>query len=681
MELLAFLSKDDIIISNVKKILKKFTVYPLNSVEELEDLYTNIPINLLFIDTRSRKLSSVEDILGKLDEDMVVLITSEKPDKDTIESFPKSVYECLDIDLIDTELSPVVERAIEKQRLKNELSMLRKTKSDSLSVQDSPYSSAEIDMFSGRDQFLSGKDIQEKVLINFAKMLTASFDMRKLFSHFMDSVKEIVRVSKMSVMLRDKEGFYVKTYNGLDPYIAEKLRLEKDSAIAMWLARTGKIRHKPVNPVDVNSINIKREMDFLQCTLSFPIIYKGKLIGIFNINNKITEEPFYKEELEMIYTFCNYLAAAIKDIDIYHKIWYQKEFTKNILTCMNSGMVAIDRNEKITVFNQQASEFLKLDASEIIGSDLRNLPSPLGDILYETMIDDTSYKRHEAEIRPEGMPIGINSFRLIDENQNPTGAGIVFTDLSDSKKLEDQERRAEKLETVNNLMAKIAHEVRTPLTSIQTYTQVMSERHKDDEEMQNFFSKTVIKSIQDLDTLIDKLVIFSCKNEYNFSRENINDVISGAAEFISKNIPEGFKVLTQGTDRSVYLSADRKLLIKAFYYIVQSIVERAKEGILITIDSRVIMRGAPSVEISVQHEGPELTEEERQNLLRPLEDIKSLGSELNVPISHKIIESHNGTFDIKSENGTNAFIINLPGIDRRAPGVHIEEEQIERKQR
>ena len=124
------------------------------------------------------------------------------------------------------------------------------------------------------------------------------------------------------------------------------------------LQETGRIMNKPVSFFDTESVTIKNEMEILQCSVSFPMIHRGKLIGIFNVDNKITEEPFYSEEMEILYVLCNYLAAAVKDIDLYHNMWYQKEFTKNILSSMSSGMIAIDKDEKITIFNQQASEIL-----------------------------------------------------------------------------------------------------------------------------------------------------------------------------------------------------------------------------------------------------------------------------------------------------------------------------------
>lgn len=670
MELLALLSsRDDIIIPAVKGALRQYTVYPLKTVEELEDLYGNIPLNLLLIDTVSHKLSFLNDFLNKLDNDRVVLITPEKLDKYTKDNMPRCVVDSVDAESIRTELAAIVERALERQRFKNELRLLKQSRDVITPSHMRIYNRPEIEMFSGRcDPVPSGRYVHEKVIVNFAKMLTASFDMQKLFEHFIDSVMEIARVNKMSIMLRDKDAFRVNNHYGLDPSLADNLQLRKDSALVTWLARTGRIMNKPVNFFDSESVTIKNEMEILQCSVSFPMIHRGKLIGIFNIDNKITEEPFYREEMEIIYILCNYLAAAVKDIDLYNSMWYQKEFTNNILSSMSSGMIAIDKYEKVTVFNQQASEILNLSSSDMIGKDLRSLPSPLGDILYETMVTGNAYKRYEVMIYPANLPLGINSYRLLDEQQNPAGAGIVFSDLSDSKKLEEQYRKAEKLKAVNDLMAKIAHEVRNPLTSIQTYVQLLNEKLIND-ELHNFYISTVSQSINRLDNLIDKLITFSCTQDYNLTREDINDLMNETADFVLKNIPGTYKFSKQLIDKSFYINADKKQLVKAIYYIVLNIIDKTPEGTSIKMNANLFMEHPSSVEILITYDGDEAIEEAKQDLLKPLLDINNLGTELNVPISNKIIEGHGGSLDIKSKEGINTYIIRLPVIDRRGATV------------
>jgi nitrogen-specific signal transduction histidine kinase len=408
-------------------------------------------------------------------------------------------------------------------------------------------------------------------------------------------------------------------------------------------------------------------MELLQCSVSFPIIYKGKLIGIFNIDDKITEEAFYLEELEIIYVLCNYLAAAIKDVDLYHQIMYQKEFTKNIVSSMNSGMIVAGKDERINVFNPQASEILNIESAGAIGSHLSSLPSPLGDILLETLLDGTVYNRHEVNVAPDNMPLGINSYRLLDETKNPVGAGIVFTDLSDCRKLEEQSKRTAKLQAVNELMAKIAHEVRNPLTSIQTYTQLLNEKYAND-ELHEFYISAVTQSIDRLDNLIDKLVTFSTTQEYNLKRESLREIFSEAVHFAYKKLPATHKLVYHSDNDFITINADRKNLIKAFYYLAESIVEMTPDGALINMHSILKEGEFPVVEVVMKSVGIASVIEGKDDLLDPFLDMNHLGSGLNVPLCQKIIEKHGGTLEIRNDNGVSSFVVTLPVLNIFVPG-------------
>lgn len=670
MELLALLSNRDELILDIKKALDKYTVYPLKTLAELEDLNSNIPLNLVLIDITSLDLSDVRTFLERLDDGMALLIAPENEDQH-LHDLPRSVIGTISAIEPGGNVLSSVEDALAKQQLKRKLKLLKQV--DYRAHPSGPgvktWRTNRPPEFDG--PISTGNIINEKIVVNFARMLTASFDMRKLLDTFMDSVLEIARVSRMSVLLKNKDVFYVKSHHGLDPYIAENIRIGKDSALAAWLVKTGRIMHKPTTLPDTSAININSEMEALQCAVSFPMVYKGKLIGIFNIDGKVTEEPFYREELEMIYVLCNYLAAAVKDIDLYHQMWYQKEFTNNILSSMNSGMIAIDRDEKITFFNNQASEILKINTESIMGKDLRALPYPLGDILLRTMVAGTSYHRHETEIGPDKMSLGINSYRLQDEHQIPIGAGIIFSDISDSKKLIEQNSRNEKLEAVNDLVAKIAHEVRNPLTSIQTYMQLLSDKLTDD-DLQNFYLTTVKDSINKLAGLIDKLVTFSSSQNYNLKQYDINVFINDSADFLLKNLPETHRLSRTLTDKPLFINIDKRQMMKAIYYIISNIIDMTPEGTFIRMGTDRNRQKGPFVEISIDFSNMGKKRESRKVLLKPLLEIEHLGTELNIPISHKIIEGHDGSLDFISEEDIDSFIIRLPIVEKRDSTVSTE---------
>jgi len=189
----------------------------------------------------------------------------------------------------------------------------------------------------------------------------------------------------------------------------------------------------------------------------------------------------------------------------------------------------------------------------------------------------------------------------------------------------------------------------------------MNEKFKD-EELNTFYSTVVLQSIHKIDNLIDKLIVFSSKSEYNLNKENLNSIIDESSDYIVKNIPSSHKFIKQNIDKTVFVNADKKMLLKAIYYLVLSAIERTPEGSFITL-SATIDEGSNDVEMSINYSGKEITEKEKEELIRPVLDMDKLGTELNIPISKKIIEGHNGNLSIKSEKGTNSFVIKLTAIE------------------
>lgn len=648
MELLALLSNRDDIIITVHNCLKGYTVYPVKNISELDELLMNVPVSYLILDSFCVKSPQIEDIMTSK-QHPVVLLTDGGFDENKLSLAPETV----DVRDIFKTLPLTLQRLIEKKRLENEIKTLKESQKryeqsfngyNPHPILDAP----------------SKMTFHEQVLLNFAKTLSVNFDLKKLLNHFLDSVIEIVRVNKMSIMLREKNIFKIKAQIGIDPYFAENIKFTNESPLIKWLAGNGRILCRSLHINSQMNPDILREMELLQSLFAFPMIYKGKLIGVVNIDSKITGDTFYKEELEIVFLLCNYLSAAIKDIDSYHQIQYQKEFTKNILSNMNSGVITINADQRISVFNQRAAEILKLNPMDVMGSDLRKLPSPLGDILFETMTSGKSYNRHEITIKPGNIPLGISSYKLSNESNLPIGAVLVFTDLSDLKRLREEQRKSEKLEAINNLVAKIAHEIKNPMTSIQTFTQLLKDKYAD-EEFRHFFTLTVMQSVQQLDNLIDKLVLFSSPLDYHPGSYSVNEVIDEVVNFTWKDMPPGVRLMKEGLAKDVLINIDRNLFIKALYYLILASADKSlKEDYVLLQASEPGDRQAESIEISIKFSGKLLSEEEKEMLLRPLLDIDAFGIELNVPLSQKIIEEHNGTLSISSTEEFNALIITLP---------------------
>lgn len=649
MEFLALLCKSPKRAEAVKDSLKNYTVHAIRDLTELEESLINYTFDLCIVDSDSFETSQINTVIRLFGRESIVLLTHPEFDAQRLESLPLQIK----ADNMHLELQPILELLLNKKNTRNQNNAILHREPASRTPEKPPGA------FAKRD--LPGSDfLYRHVLVNFAKVLTAHFDIDKLLSHFMESLAEIAKVNKISIMLREKNVFVIKAQKGLDPYLARELKLDLKSTLVYHLAQHGGIIQRTATAENVDRMRIFQEMGRLQCILSFPMIYKGRLEGIVNIGEKITGEPFYNDELEVIYTLCNYQSAAIKDIDLYHQIQSQKDFIRNILSNMNSGVITIDKDETIRVFNPKASEILGIGFEDIIGKDLRNLPSPLGDILYETMVDGIFYERHEALLRPRRIQLGINSYRLDDERGNVAGAGIIFSDISDLKRFEEEKRRAEKLRMMHLITGQIAHSIKNPLSSIMTFTQLLEEKFED-MEFRQFYKTTVLQSVDRLNKLINKILFLSDSLEFAAEAQDVNVIIEEVGEAVNQELPEGVNLVVNKLEKPAFINADRPLLSKGLYYLIVSCAERLQKGDSIILEANTIGNKISHIEIAVTCPDTRFIEGPVGSALTFSSEAPS--EDLDVALIQKIAEGHKGSLMIKQVNAGSSVVISIPACD------------------
>jgi hypothetical protein len=103
-------------------------------------------------------------------------------------------------------------------------------------------------------------------------------------------------------------------------------------------------------------------------------------------------------------------------------------------------------------------------------------------------------------------------------------------------------------------------------------------------------------------------------------------------------MPAGIQLKKKALEMDAYVTIDKNFFIKALYYLILTSADRLSNDDSILLQINQDMKKQDSVEIAVKFSGEPLSDDEREMLLRPLLDIDAFGIELNVPISHKIIE-------------------------------------------
>ncbi len=405
----------------------------------------------------------------------------------------------------------------------------------------------------------SFKDLEKAIELSRTFTLN-NFDLDRMLNMFLDTLMETTGVGRASILLSDQEeGIYrIKCSRGLSSDFISKLYLSSESAIVLWLSASGRILKR--NSADFENMDQQnilysalREMKMLHSAVTIPVVDDGKLLGILNLDNKITGTPFHNSELERIFILTTYLGKAIRDIYHYQSICAQKEYIQKILEQIES--------EKRETVKEKKSD------------------------------DDTR----------------------------------IF----------------------NELVGRMSHELRNPLVSIRTFTQLMKERYNDP-EFKDFFFTTVTGEVEKLNSLVEKLIAFTHPIEYKFNMVDIGKVLDDSILAVTKNIKQSeYRIIRNYKRDIIILQADKVQLGKAFSHIIQNSLNAMTSGGTLTIDVDRNQEDE-TCSISIKDTGKGIHQEDIDRIFDPFYTTPEKGVGLGLPLSKKIIEGHGGTITVSS---------------------------------
>lgn len=516
----------------------------------------------------------------------------------------------------------------------------------------------------------------------FAKALAAGFDLPRVLDQFLDGVGELVRPSRAAILLAGPEShlYRVAAYRGLAPHVVESLTLAADSGLPLWLATEGRliqIEQARSRSADPAAREIARELAALQSVVAIPLSSHGELVGILTLGQRISGGGYGRGETETLFSLGTHLATAIREIRVHHLLQYEKEFNERILARMSSGVITIDPDEKVVAINGRAAEILGLSAREVLNRDLRVLPSPLGDMLFEALAKGRSVTRAEVQLAFRNLPLEVSTYPVMGDRTEPMGAVLMFEDLTAQRQLAQEKRSAEQLQLLTQVVARIADEIKNPLVSINAFMELIGERY-DDATFRNQFSSVVGRDVRRLVQIFDKLAALVNDGDYKRETLDLRQVAEEClAEFGAQVLPAAAneaRLLTftdestqkhvtatlsyEGT--SLLVRGDHGMFKKAMSYLVWYLL-RKTPGPEAKISASIShLATEDRVRLTVASRSAEVRAEELQAIFDPIQVVQENLIDVGPSVSQRILESQGGRLEAKQARGEVSFIASLP---------------------
>jgi two-component system NtrC family sensor kinase len=354
-----------------------------------------------------------------------------------------------------------------------------------------------------------------------------------------------------------------------------------------------------------------------------------------------------------------------------------KNFLESIVEKAGDAISVVDREGKVLYWNEGAERIYGYSKEEVKGKKLSEFLYPKDEKLKEEekgfmkglmnrveqgeVIPNVEVNRQTKDGREIITSMTISPLR--EAEGNIIGASRICKDITHLKKAEERLVLAERLSSLGELTAGVAHELRNPLAGIKINTQVLL-RKKDLPEMERKILENTQEGIEKIQKIVEDMLHFAKPKAAHFKEEEINEVLEKSlsilqAKFKKGSISSQF-IRGEGLPR-VWIDVHQiqQVLINLMLNAIQAM---EKGG---TLTLRTFLADEGSVGVEVQDTGIGIPKSRLKKIFDPFFTTKSEGTGLGLSISLKILENHRATIDVESQEGRGAvFTILFPVTTR-----------------
>lgn len=397
--------------------------------------------------------------------------------------------------------------------------------------------------------------------------------------------------------------------------------------------------------------------------IAIPLFYIIRMSIKYFSAKKKTEEKDMSKVSFVVDTFHELVAKLKekeKELELLRKKAEDKViaiegYNENILQSVPSGVISFDNELKITKINQSAEKILGINSLDTTGKFYNEV---FKDPVKELIQSKKFIEREEISyITPQGRRIwlGLTLSTLKDSNGLPIGQILVFTDLTHLKAIESQIQLRDRLSSLGEISAGIAHELRNPMGVIAGYTKILLK--KADDSLKPMIN-AISKEITTMDRIISDFLSFSKPVNLAITDIDIKNLIEDCVRALLGERNDISKSLELYNLPS--LKGDEVLLRQAFINLIQNAIEAMPSGGNLNIKGiSVNTHDGEFLDIFISDTGHGISEDIRNRIFLPFFTTKEKGTGLGLAIVHKIIISHGGNITVESSKNGTTFKIRL----------------------
>jgi len=335
-------------------------------------------------------------------------------------------------------------------------------------------------------------------------------------------------------------------------------------------------------------------------------------------------------------------------------------FTNLIFESVGTGLIALDREHRVTALNRAAEQITGVAAAAVMGRPWSVLESSVPLAVIESEIESSGRGSAWREVtlrRGDGEDIPVRMTFSALRAGDGRGIGLIAAceDLSAIRAMEARMRAADRLASLGRMAANIAHEIRNPLAALSGAVEVMAAGAADDTRER--LGQIVLKETGRLNAIIREFLEYARPAPLSLTPVNVAEAVDEVLLLLEHQAPAGTLKAVREFPPALTWTVDRQQFRQAVWNLCLNAVQAMPEG----GELRVTMTAGGRLVLRVSDTGEGIEAADLGHIFEPFFSTKPDGSGIGLALVHRIVQDHGGDIDVYSRPRLGStFTVTLP---------------------
>jgi PAS domain S-box-containing protein len=423
---------------------------------------------------------------------------------------------------------------------------------------------------------------------------------------------------------------------------------------------------------------VRRTLEQLDLNYFIPCRIREHTVAVLGLGKTVDGDFLSSDDVELVQTIAGYVAIALDNSQLYTSLEQKamevarlKDFSENIVESLNVGVLAIDLEGTVEAWNTRMEQLFGVARNDAVGR-------PLSELLPTELVQEIAARGDEEQVtgiykhrlvhQGKSVVINVSITPLVGKSAERIGRLLLFDDVTQRDRMEEQLTQTEKLTSLGLLAAGVAHEVNTPLAVISNYIQMLAKQMPEGDHRHTIIDK-IVKQTFRASEIVNNLLNFSRTGPGELADVDLNRVVEETLSLVAHPLKASqIQVVKQLTEGIPAVRGSANKLQQVFLNLFLNARDAMPSGGMLEVRSAA---HNGSVEVEVVDTGNGITREHIHKIFDPFFTTKTSGrgTGLGLSVSYGIIKEHAGKIDVRSTPGRGtSFHVEFPAVRK---SVHV----------